>query len=157
MTLEDKVYECSLIAIVEVISVKLNKIDKHNNDSDKTQHVELKLKVTKLIYGKADKEILVNCYSTSFQEKNSIQSSTAGFSSWGISKGNKFIAYLKKKKGFYYLASSSNQYLEEIDEKKKTVTDIGQTYKKVTLKEKLEKLKKLSKEKLKKKGNQTVH
>jgi hypothetical protein len=151
-SLEGKITVSDLIIVGTVTSVTRSKIKQEKHIFTKTQQVELKLKVTETIFGKKESEVTVTCYSVQYSKKTkdggvSSHNCTAGFSGYGIIKGQKYIAYLKKKDGKYYLSGNSNQYLEEIDDSKGTARDIGQTGDVVPLKEKLEKLRELAKKK----------
>lgn len=157
ITLEEKVDESSLVVVGTVTTVRLGEIKKEKGQFLKTQKVIITLKIDEYIYGNAENEINIICYSVFYTDKDgSIAGATAGFSSYGIAKDNRYIAYLEQVDGKYYLSGSSNQYLEIINDANNTVNDIGQTSKMVPLDKKIRKLRKLakSKSKIKKeKGN----
>lgn len=153
-SLEHKVSESDLVVLGTVTSVVLGEIQKEESRKSKTQAVKLEVNIDDVIYGRAGKNITIHCYSSSYSEKieNGIRrvTSTAGFSSHGITKGTTYIAYLKQKDGKYYLAFSSNQSLEKIDPKKNIANDVGQTTATVPLNRKLDALRKIATNKMNK-------
>jgi len=149
ISLKNKVSKSSLVVVGTVVSVKLGEIQKAKNSILKNQELELKLKIDETIYGKEKGEITVTCYSASYTTKPTARScisifASAGFSANGISKGKKYIAYLKKKAGKYYLSGDSNQYLEEVDDYNKTIEACGQNGNVVSREAKLKKIRELA-------------
>lgn len=140
ISLEQKVNSSSVIAIIQIEIIELGKIQKRNGYFSKTQEIKITAKLIKSILGKTKRNISFTCQASSFSDGKINQFSTAGFSSFDIKKGNQYIAYLKKQSDNFLLIFDSNQALEKIDKANKQVTDIGQTTKKVPLKEKINKL-----------------
>ena len=71
-------------------------------------------------------------------------SATAGFTGYGIKKGDEYIAYLKRKDGFLTLTSFSGQYLEPINRDKNEANDVGQNRNKVKLDQKIKDIEKIT-------------
>jgi hypothetical protein len=133
-TLEQKVASSDLVAVGVVTDVQLGEIRQLRNLSLKTQDTRIRFRVEECILGKEDGEISIEAHSVHFTDSDgAIQGATAGFSNYGVQKGGRFIAYLRKTKGGYILSGESNQYLEWIDDKSHTVRDVGQTGRMVAL------------------------
>lgn len=133
-TLEEKVASSDLVAVGAVKDVQLGEIRQLRDLSLKTQDTRIRFKVQECILGKEDGEISIEAHSVHFTDSDGrIQGATAGFSNYGVQKGRRFIAYLRKTKDGYVLSGESNQYLEWIDGESQTVRDVGQTGKMVAL------------------------
>ncbi len=123
LTLEEKFSESSLVVVGTITSMKLGEIKKYNTDSSETQHIEISFEINEQIYGKSDKEIIINAYSVDWVKNDTSQMCTAGFSSDQIEVGNNYIAYLKKADGKYFISGNSNQYLDNTFDSKKVMKE----------------------------------
>ena len=140
MTLEQKVLTSDLVVIGTVTNVHLGEIRKRPELMQKTQDTKIRFQIDECIAGNKTGEISIEAHSVSFSFKGSWQSCTAGFTNGRVKKNERFIAYLKESKEGYVLAGESIQYLEWIDEDSKTVTDIGQTSRMVSIDQKKKQL-----------------
>ena len=129
LSLSEKVLKSDLVAIVRVKDVA----PKDSNRVEMTFTLELG-------------EIIKGASKTkSVTLKQFSRHATAGFCGAWIEKEKLFLAYLKMKEdGTYGLAGDSNQYFEDITEKKiLVVRDIGQTMNTVELESKVLKLREI--------------
>ena len=132
LSLAQKVTKSDLVAIVRVKNIASKELASPGH-----QMMTFTLEVGEVVKGKVDdKNIVLREYS---------RNATATFSGSWIQKESLFLAYLKlKQDGTYTLTGSSNQYFEDITEKKVLfVRDVGQTVNTVTLDEKISKLRAL--------------
>jgi hypothetical protein len=143
VTLEEKVRCSELVAVGTVTGVELKTIRTRPGSSMRAQDTIIRFRVDECILGEKKGEILIEAHSVSFREGNTLHDATAGFSNHRVTKGKRFIGYLKKVDDRFILSGESNQFLEDIDDLTKTIRDVGQTSYRVPLEWKMNELRKL--------------
>lgn len=139
ISLEEKVAKSEHVLIGEVVKVsKAYKFPDVEFLDVIRKGIVFELKVREIFKGNQEYEAL--------RIHTGTISGSAGFTGYGVKKGNEFIAYLKKKNEFLTLAGFSNQYLEPINRNKNEAKDIGQSGNKVRLDQKMKDIEKITKQ-----------
>jgi hypothetical protein len=145
LTSAEKVAASNVIALGEIIEIRRGAIRDVKRDQDRRQEVSFKFQIDQVLLGDAPPTIAIQAYSQSYTEDGQIHGATAGFSGHGLHEKEKYLAYLVRRNGVYYLASDSNQFLEHVDEARNRIRANGQTNEYVNLRKKLNQVSKLAK------------
>ena len=127
----DKVMQSDLVAVIEIEEVHYGELHEAEPYYSALQAMEYEAKVLEVLKGRAKDEIVFSASSTGYNvemEDGTWRSagSTAGFDSYGIEPGKRYIAYLIGQRGKYRITRNTNQCLEVISPDGTKVNDVGQ-------------------------------